>query len=276
MKEEENIIQNKDGMELYDLFDGLSDKYDNKKFEVNSNNEYDCSAKEKSRDVKESPVKESSKEQVDETLKDKQENKDIFESMSVKELITMSKTQKKNFYKKILNQDSKRLFQEINNITSELEENAAYPYNIFIPQDSLDIQVEIKRLTNKMWRQLKNLPKSERSTLVPTVKNSLLKLDSLINKGRFSKSVRKNSYIEAQSILFDLKSSVELMRNMKYISHNRYINYDMSITKIGKQLVQLIKSTTKSNSSNKTVDVSIEERVDNVKDANIDVVKNAT
>ena len=245
----EDMNQDEVFMSSCTLFDILSDEYSKREFETNIENESNDSNDSVENVIsctEESSTKEANKEKSEEADK----SKDILENTSLKEFLSMTKNQRKNFAKKLLNQDSKRLFQEINSITSELEDNTIYPYNIFIPQDSLDIQVEIKRLTGKMWRQLKNLPKSERNTLVPAVENNLIKLDSLINKGRFNKSIRKKSYTEAQSVLFEIKSSIELMRDMKYISHNRYINYDMSITKIGKQLVQLIKSTMKSSSSN--------------------------
>lgn len=255
MLEKENTSQDENAMKFYSLFDGLSDKYSNKEFKMSKGDKPDNDIENRVKDTEESLTKESNEEKVNEIREDKQEenkkkNKDILEDTSLKEFLSMSKTQRKNFARKLLNQDSKRLFQEINNITSELEGDTTYPYNVFIPQDSLDIQVEIKRLTNKMWRQLKNLPKSERNTLVPTVENNLLQLDSFVNRGRFNKSIRKKSYTEAQSVLFEIRSSIELMRDMKYISHDRYINYDMSVTKINKQLTQLIKSTIKSSSSN--------------------------
>lgn len=249
----ESIKQNKKLKEFYDLFNSISNKtYEKQEYPDDAENTDSSSEasiiSEEAKKVNESANEEENKEQ----------GEDILESTSLKDYIKMSKTQRKNLNRKLLNQDSKRLFQEINNIEEELKEDVSYPYNIYIPKDSLDIQVEIKRLRSKLWRQLINLPKNERNTLVPAIKNDIIKLDSLINRGRFVTSSRKQSYIEAQSVLFDLESYIELMRELKYISHAKYINYNMSTTKIGKQLTQLIRSVTANKSSKKDVDIKKE------------------
>lgn len=252
--EKEDIEQDKKFKEFYGLFDLVSSKAYEKQEYLDDIENAEVTVETSINSEETKSVGETANEETNKKKEEyKKEIEDILENTSLKDCIKMSKTQRKNLNRKLLNKDSKRLFQYINNMNEEFKEIIPCPYNMYIPKDLLDIQVEIKNLRNKLWRQLRNLPKSERTTLVSAIKDNIIKIDSLVNRGRFVKSVRKKSYIEAQSLLFDLKSYTELMREMEYISHAKYINYEMSITKIGKQLTQLIRSANTNNSSKKDV-----------------------
>lgn len=167
------------------------------------------------------------------------------EKTNNKEEKKLSATQRKNRYRKIFKEDTARLFEKCceyddKNLNKSKHE---YPFDTFIPEDSLEIQIEFKRFRDKLWRQLNNLPRNERSSFSYIVKEHLLRFDALINKGRFVPKIRKQVYPEAQTELFLIRSAVEQMYNMSYISQGQFINYDMSMSLIGKQLTNLIKSS---------------------------------
>ena len=97
---------------------------------------------------------------------------------------------------------------------------------------------------------LRNFPKWERSSLVNTIKSSIIQFKACLNQGRYVPSLRVSMYKEAQMQFESIKAALSISCNQGYISDRSAKHINIQVNYIGKMLTNLIKSAA-SKKSNK-------------------------